>query len=204
MLCAVLGACALANAAAGVAAWHRYQLLGALPGGQAPDGGEALLRAEMWFGNLTGWRNAAVVVSVVLFIAWLMSMRRIADEVWPEGQRRNPAWLILGWLIPVVNLFVPKMFVNDLWAGGLQARSRKRGHPLLTLWWIAVLVAFGTSGATLDRARGTAHVAEVRDRLWQVVQSDGFFVIAAALSIAVVWRLSTMLEGAERPALSQA
>jgi hypothetical protein len=113
-LCGVLIASVLANMAAAAAAWHRYQLLLALPPECTPYGTEALLNADMWFGNLMGWRKAAIVTSVLLLIAWLDSMRTLAETLWPEGQRRRRAWLLFAWGIPVVNLTIPKMFINDL------------------------------------------------------------------------------------------
>ncbi|WP_435228572.1 hypothetical protein [Streptomyces sp. Tue6028] len=76
VLCGALVVWALANAAAGVAAWHRYQLL---PSKQVPDDDGVLVRADMWQGNLMGWREAALVVSVLLLIAWLDEMRGLAD-----------------------------------------------------------------------------------------------------------------------------
>ena len=200
VLCGVLAACAVANAVAGAVAWHRYQLLLALPPEQAPSGGGTLLGADMWFGIATGWRRAAIVVSVLLFVLWLDRMRGLADQVWPEGQRRGRGWLLFGWVVPVGNLFVPKMFVNDLWAAGRPATPRRRGHPLLTLWWLAVLLAFGSSGAALGRVPRADHAWQACDAMRQVMLTDGLFVAAAALTAAVAWRLGGMLRYAARPA----
>ncbi len=100
----------------------------------------------------------------------------------------------------MANLFVPKMFVNDLWAAGQQVQHRKRGHPLLTAWWLAVLVAFGSSGAVLGRVHQTAHADQAQE-MWQVMQGNGLFIVVAGGTITVVWRLNGMLERAVRSAV---
>jgi hypothetical protein len=193
-LCWVLAACVLANVAAAVAAWHRYQLLAALPPEHAPFGSNALLMADMWFGNLMGWRKAMIAVSGLLFIAWLDSMRSLANTIWPEGQRRSRAWLLFGWGLPIGNLFIPKMFVNDLWAAGDEAH--RRGHPLLSVWWLSGLMAFGSSGNMLREVHPVAHAAQACDQMQQVILSDAFFVALTSLTIAVVAQLSRRLERA--------
>lgn len=196
VLCGALAALAVANVVAGVAAWHRYQLMLALPAEQAPLGTDALLNDQMWFGILMGWRRAALVVSVLLLVAWLDNMRGLADEVWPEGQRRSRAWLIFGWVLPLGNLFIPKMFVNDLWAAGRPWQQRERGHWLLTLWWLSVLVAFGSSGGMLNHVRQAARAGQEADAMRQLMFVDGMLIAVALLTIAVVRRLSGMLERA--------
>ncbi|MFG2196857.1 DUF4328 domain-containing protein [Streptomyces sp. NPDC048639] len=160
--------------------------------------------ADMWFGNLMGWRTAALIVSALLFVVWLDNMRGLADEIWPEGQRRR-AWLIFGWVVPVANLFIPKMFINDLWAAGRPPQRRERGHLLLTLWWLSVLAAFGMFGDWSDGGQRDARADEAADEMRRVLLSNGLYIAAALLTIAVVWRLSSMLERAmtTRPALDQ-
>lgn len=105
VLCGTLAVWAVANVLTGLAAWNRYQLLLALPSEHVPRGSEALVTADMWLGNLMGWREAAFVIPMLLLIAWLDDMRGRADGAWPQGQRRSRAWLIFAWVLPVGNLF---------------------------------------------------------------------------------------------------
>ena len=197
IVCLALVACVLANAAAAAAAWHRYQLLLAVPPQSSTYSTDALMTAEMWFDNLMGWRNAILVASALLLIAWLDSMRGMADGIWPEGQRRSRVWLIFGWWLPIANLFVPKMFVNDLWAAARP--GHRRGHPLLLLWWGSILAAFGSSGAMLRVHNGT-HAAQACDQMRQVMVCDALFTIAACLTLVIVRRLSNMLTQAAQSA----
>ncbi|MFJ6565735.1 DUF4328 domain-containing protein [Streptomyces sp. NPDC091412] len=118
-------------------------------------------------------------------------MRSLADTVWPAGQRRHRAWVLFGWLVPLAQLFIPKMFINDLWAAAQPAMRRRRGNPLLTVWWLTVLAA--DNWATYSALKQAATAGDARRALRQVMLSDGLLIAAAALTIAVVWRLSGML-----------
>ncbi|MFI6494753.1 DUF4328 domain-containing protein [Streptomyces sp. NPDC050564] len=115
-----------------------------------------------------------------------------------QGQRRRRVWLVFGWVIPVAQLFVPKMFVNDLWAASRPKPQRRRGHPLLTAWWLSVLVA-GNAYAFNDASKNlkkAVTATQARDALRQIMFIDGLDICAAALSIVVVWQLIRRLERA--------
>ncbi|MFE9771090.1 DUF4328 domain-containing protein [Streptomyces sp. NPDC005931] len=191
----MLACFALVTVATDVAGWHKYQVLLAPPL-NGPDEGEELVSADMWFGNLTGWWQAAFLATMLLFLVWLDNVRTLADTLWPEGQRHHRAWVLFGWLVPLAQLFVPKMFINDVWAAAQPARRRRRGNPLLTMWWLTVLAAgaWATDGYSALKQAATA--GEARQALRHVMLSDGLRIGAAALTIAVVWRLSGSLHQA--------
>ena len=194
----MLVAFASATLLAGAAGWHRYEVLTAPP--DPSDLGLALSRADMWFGNLTGWWQAAFAVTLVLFAFWLDDMRGYAEDLWPEGQRRHRAWAFFGWLVPVAQLFVPKMFMNDLWAAAetadpdRPARRRRRGHPLLTLWWLSLLATgqWADGFAALKNATTSTAPAALR----HLLLSEALYLAAAGLTAAVVLRLSGRLRRA--------
>ncbi|NUP65625.1 MAG: DUF4328 domain-containing protein [Nonomuraea sp.] len=199
----VLVAYAVLTVAAGVAAWHKYQVLLAPPLPARPDGSEVLplLEADMWFENLRGCWNGATLVAILVLSVWMSRMRDLADLVWPEGQRRTRAWLFFGWVVPIADVFVLKMFVNDLWAATRPASRRERGHPLLTFWWLSVLAA-GAAGANALSELQHAHSADATAQaLRQVMESDGFYVCAAVLSAVVVRELGGKLGRAAQVAL---
>ncbi|WRZ88398.1 DUF4328 domain-containing protein [Streptomyces sp. NBC_01007] len=203
--CGVLAAYVLLTAATGLAAWHRHQVLLAPHSPVQPDGSEwrPLLDADMWFGNLHGWWNGASIATLLLFMLWMTRMRDIAERLWPEGQRRHRAWLFFGWVVPVADVFVPKMIVNDLWAAAEPGPRRRRGHLLLTFWWLSVLAA-GSVGEDALTALKHAHTAsQTSHALQRVVLSDGLYICAAALSISVVRKLSGRLKHALQAAAAQ-
>lgn len=197
--CGTLAAFALVAVAAGLAAWHKYQLL-AGPVAPGPYADNPFVEVDTYFRNLMGWRTGLFLAALLQFSIWLANMRDLADVLWGEGQRRRRAWLVFGWVIPVAQLFIPKMFVNDLWAAGRPEARRRRGHPLLTAWWLSVLVAANAYSDALDDLKKAVSASQARDALRQLMVSDGLHICAAALSIAVVWQLDRALEHAARTA----
>ncbi|MET9902973.1 DUF4328 domain-containing protein [Streptomyces sp. NPDC006446] len=195
LACGTLAAFALVTVAAGLAAWHKYRLL-AGPGAPEPYVDNPFVEVDTYFRNLMGWRTGLLLVALLQFSIWLANMRDIADVLWREGQRRRRAWLAFGWVIPVAQLFIPKMFINDLWAAGRPEARRRRGHPLLTAWWLSVLVAANAYNDAPDELKKAATASQARHALRQLMVGDGLLVCAAALSITVVWQLSRTLERA--------
>ncbi|MET7986502.1 MULTISPECIES: DUF4328 domain-containing protein [unclassified Streptomyces] len=195
--CGALAVFALVTVAAGLAAWHKYELL-AQPSAPGPYVDNPLVETDTYFRNLMGWRAGLLLVALLQFSIWLANMRDVADMLWRQGQRRGRAWLVFGWVIPVAQLFVPKMFVNDLWAASRPEPHRRRGHPLLTAWWLSVLAAanmYAFTDASRDLKKA-ATAAQARDALRQVMFSDGLYICAAVLSIVVVRQLIHRLERA--------
>lgn len=195
--CATLSAFTLVTVAAGLTAWHKYQLL-AGPTTPGPYLDNPLVEVDTYFRNLMGWRTGLLLVALLQFSIWLASMRDVADVLWRQGQRRRRAWLAFGWVIPVAQLFVPKMFVNDLWAASQAESQRRRGHPLLTAWWLSVLIAansYAFNDASKD-LKAADSATEARQALRQIMMGDGLYICAAALSIVVVRQLVRRLEQA--------
>ncbi|MER5467493.1 DUF4328 domain-containing protein [Streptomyces sp. NPDC002685] len=190
-----LAAFALVTVAAGLAAWHKYQLL-AGPSASAPYVDNPFVGVDTYFRNLMGWRTGLFFVALLQFSVWLANMRDVADVLWRQGQRRRRAWLVFGWVIPVAQLFIPKMFVNDLWAASRPEPQRRRGHPLLTAWWLSVLVAANAYSGAPKELKKAATAGQARHALLQIMFSDVLYICAAVLSIIVVWQLLRRLERA--------
>jgi hypothetical protein len=190
--CVVLVAFALATLAAWAAAWHRSDVLATfVPADRPVDDGGTLVTADMWFGDTMGVRNALLVAVAVSGIVWLYRMRDLADVLWPHGQRRHRAWLLLGWWVPIGNFFVPKMIVNDLWAA--TEPGHRRGNALLGFWWLACLMALTNAGTMLRSPPHATHVSQAMDQMTSAEQGDAFFLAAALLSLVVVRKLSSRL-----------
>ncbi|MCF3136186.1 DUF4328 domain-containing protein [Streptomyces olivochromogenes] len=193
--CCVLAAFALVSVAAGLVAWHKYQLL-AGPLAPGPYVDNPLVEVDTYFRNLLGWRTGLLILALLQFSIWLANMRDVADVLWRQGQRRRRAWLVFGWVIPVAQLFVPKMFINDLWAASRPEPQRRRGHPLLTAWWLSVLVAANGYGDAFDELKKAVDASQARHALRQMMVGESLHICAAALSIVVVWQLVRRLERA--------
>ncbi|MCP2246807.1 protein of unknown function (DUF4328) [Lentzea aerocolonigenes] len=88
---------------------------------------------------------AVQVVAGVLFIAWMRQARLNADAITSKHQHRyTNMWVVVGWIVPFANLFIPYAVMQDIWRGsdrtqpmvGLQKRPQSR---LVTAWWITFI-----------------------------------------------------------------
>lgn len=97
-------------------------------------------------GSLTAVTNIVALVATGL---WLLDVRRVAEWASPgTHHRRSACWAVLGWIVPVVNLWFPYQVVADA--------SRGVGSRVQTFWpwWIAWMALsyytfVGTSGGEL-------------------------------------------------------
>jgi len=139
---------------------------------------------------------ALIVLAIVpCFIVWCFRAAKNQEALARRPERLGAGWAIAGWFIPLANLVIPVLVVQDLWRGS-DARI-ERGDPrwriadrswLVGWWWGLFLAALLTlRGAAIDRreldlaqARGTNLLAIV-----------GMLCVAASavLGILVVKRL---------------
>ncbi|RKS09312.1 serine/threonine protein kinase [Nocardiopsis sp. Huas11] len=111
-----------------------------------------------WHSQQAGWYHhealwtiyciqiASGVGLVVAWLLWFRQLRTIAEELEPGRLRFPPSMAVLGWLIPLANLFLPKMIANDIWHASSPPDKDGRMAPaaLLHTWWILWLATFLT------------------------------------------------------------
>lgn len=142
-----LGAAAATTAllaAAGIIATVQEGALRTWWEGSEPTNGTVTLLNLL--NGLTAVTNIAALVATGL---WLLAIRSIAEWTSPGTCQRHAAyWCFLGWVVPVVNLWIPLQVVEDA--------SRRVGSRVRTFWpwWIAWLALvgfslFGPSGGEL-------------------------------------------------------
>ncbi|GAA2410075.1 hypothetical protein GCM10010404_80070 [Nonomuraea africana] len=81
------------------------------------------------------------------FVCWLARARANAYAISPGVFHTYAApFVVVGWVLPVVNLFVPKGIVDDIWAtsrpGGQPSGTdlvRVRRSKLVWAWWVSWL-----------------------------------------------------------------
>ena len=66
-------------------------------------------------GFLAAGQIALLLVAGVLLIAFTRRAYRNLSALDVVGLRLSRRWAVIGWLIPVVNLFVPKRLLDDTW-----------------------------------------------------------------------------------------
>ncbi|MDX6315070.1 MAG: hypothetical protein QOF44_4534 [Streptomyces sp.] len=178
-----LAACVVANAALLVAQVRQYG---------TEYGTEAANRATMWTGNLTGIRSGLLVLTAWVFLLWLRRARTVAEALSPEGHRHRFGWVVGAWLIPVVQYFLPKRIINDVWAASCPADRVRRTSVLLTSWWLFLVVAVTYTGWGWNHSRNARGAAETRAALQDAMIGAGLYLVTGVLAVAVVLELSRM------------
>ncbi|WP_168220676.1 protein kinase [Streptomyces sp. RFCAC02] len=80
---------------------------------------------------------------VVAWLVWSAHVRAVAERLRPGGLRYPPRMAVLGWFIPVADLFLPKQIANDIWHASGPAGRMPPAGPLHT-WWSLWVVTFLT------------------------------------------------------------
>ncbi|MBD0839273.1 DUF4328 domain-containing protein [Streptomyces sp. TRM68416] len=152
---------------------------------------ERIDRADRLYAAAGIAQVVAVVPTVVLFLCWFHRARVNAEVFDPYGHRKGRGWAIGGWFVPVVNLWFPRRITADIWDASAPVGS-PRSHGLVNAWWAVWLCSFlvGRFAARRDRDAETAQ--EMHDAVRWMVFSDAVDIVAAALAVAVVLRVTRM------------
>ncbi|MGQ4385634.1 DUF4328 domain-containing protein [Streptomyces sp. SAS_270] len=132
-----------------------------------------------------------MTAAVVLFLVWFSRCRRNA-HVAGDG---SAVWAVVAWLIPVVNLWVPRGLLLDVQrASSTEAAEKGSKDALVNAWWVA-WVGHGLLAAGSQFSKGTS--------LPLLVVSEAFNLAAAGLVLCVIQRI-TALQSAALPTVSPA
>jgi hypothetical protein len=95
--------------------------------------------------------------AVALFLVWFSRCRRNAQLLSPGAASGSGVWAVVAWLIPVVNLWVPRGLVLEVQrASGGETAEKGRAEILVNAWWVAwaghtvIAVASQLSGGTMS------------------------------------------------------
>ncbi|RFS86211.1 DUF4328 domain-containing protein [Actinomadura spongiicola] len=125
-----------------------------------------------------------IVATGVAVIAWLWRARTNADAIDDLSASWSRPWAILGWIVPIMNLWVPRGVVGAVWS--VSAPHRESAWPV-NLWWTAYLAyLIGGRVASTDPADG------FRSDIYPFVTFTG--ALAALLAMMVVWRITRFQE----------
>lgn len=141
---------------------------------------------------------AVVLTAAVAWMVWLWAARRNAGRLSAGPFKRSQGWAVGAWLIPFANLWLPKQVVDDTWS----ATARYLGAPdlpsrkstLVYFWW-AAFVVYAILDRVVGRMDGDTLDEVLRLATWEQVY-DVCGVVAAALGVAVIWRITRLQQAA--------
>lgn len=86
--------------------------------------------------------RVSVAVAGIVFLIWFRRAR-INAEGHGWHQRFARAWTFWGWIVPVVNLWIPLQVMDDIWQASFPRRSRTWIAWLPMLWWTSWVLSEG-------------------------------------------------------------
>ncbi|MDL4777482.1 MULTISPECIES: DUF4328 domain-containing protein [Thermomonosporaceae] len=128
-------------------------------------------------------------VTGLLYLAWLW--RAYGQSPGPHRHRR--AWVVFGWLCPVVNLWLPPRLVYDVWVNSGRYRVAERHAAALVVagWWACVLTGIGLA-RMFSGGHGVQTLADARFSVHVGVAAAAFQALAAALCMATVFQITRL------------
>ena len=124
----------------------------------------------------------------ILFVIWLRRARINAECF--MRQRRARGWAFWGWIIPIVNFWIPFQIIGDIWRAGLPPDQRRRTAWLPVTWWTSWLLGGLTVEPASQRTRRPAISDGVHLMATTWMPCLGCLAIAGATLIAIIYRVS--------------
>lgn len=146
---------------------------------------------DEWVHRLAMVQAGLLVLVALLTVTWSRRGYRNLGCLGVTGRRLAPFWATYGWMIPGVNLIVPKLIVDDTWRASDpelpsgSARWRTAAVPTANhMWWISTIVALPTVALAL------AALLSIRDRpvdLAEVHATQGALLVLAVAEMLLVF-----------------
>ena len=135
------------------------------------------------------------LVAVGFLIAWTNRVYRNLQSLGVQELRFTEGWAVGAWFVPFLNLVRPKQILNDVWRasgpdGGDDDWHRRKVTPLLHTWWGLWILGVLLSLSSAD----SADLSSAKSSMIAACVADGVLIIASALAIVVVTRLTESQE----------
>ncbi|WP_280230407.1 DUF4328 domain-containing protein, partial [Nocardia cyriacigeorgica] len=119
------------------------------------------------------------LLAAVAAVGWLIQARRAVYEGRGLRDPRSPRMLVLGCVIPVVNLLWPGVFLSEMVAG----RDDPRPLRAVRVWW-AIWLFGGLCAAAARARRGAATLQAQADGVLLTAFTDA---LAVAVAVGTLW-----------------
>ncbi|MFI0356291.1 DUF4328 domain-containing protein [Actinomadura sp. 9N407] len=124
------------------------------------------------------------LMTAVAVIVWLWRAHANAEIIDGAAPEWNRKWVILGWIVPVLNLWVPRQIVADIW----RTSAPSTGTGLINAWW-ALWLVFYIASQVVSRM-GAVSMEALRTQTWAYVLITPLGIAAAAVAILVIRRIT--------------
>ncbi|MER5914839.1 DUF4328 domain-containing protein [Streptomyces sp. NPDC001982] len=173
------------------AVWEIRLAVAGEPASGAPDQGggthRQLTALENSYHSVSSFGGGVALLCAAVFLSWLWRVRDNARVLSGQKPRYAGFWVYLGWIAPIVNLWVPRGLIADAHL----ASDPDRPAPLvLNVWWVLWLLGtFSGVGLVYDDGADQV-IARAYSEVWPLLASDAA-VIGAAVAGALMVRTVT-------------
>ncbi|MEU0189531.1 DUF4328 domain-containing protein [Streptomyces afghaniensis] len=193
--CAVAALALAALAWAVRAVWHIRLAMTGQPASGPPDQGGGVHRPltalEDGYHLVSSVGAAVTVVCALAFLSWLDRVRDNARALSGAEPRYAYFWLFLGWVVPVVNLWIPRGIVAD----AHRSVFPDRRLPAVVNWWWGLWLAGLAGGVGIVHADSTDEViARAYTDVVPLLVADAVIVAAAGTAALMIRTLTTALQ----------
>jgi Domain of unknown function (DUF4328) len=143
------------------------------------------------------------VAIFVLIIIWMFRAMKNNEALGRSDARLSPGWGIGGWFIPVANLVIPVLILQDLWRGSDPSSPRNdpawrnnRGSALVAWYWVAHVIScarFLSEGSD-KKLRDLSELKDFRTHDSIAVVGVAATIASAVLGIQVIRRITNRQE----------
>lgn len=148
-------------------------------------------RVERFFSWTGVAQTVAVIATVVLFLCWFHRVRVNAEVFSPFGHGKKRGWAIGGWFVPVTHFWYPHRITLDIWDASSPWHA-PRPHGLVNAWWTLWVISLIAWRGAFTQYENAKTAVEVHEAVRSLMIMDAIDIVAAALAIAVVLRLTRM------------
>ncbi|MFJ8466585.1 DUF4328 domain-containing protein [Streptomyces swartbergensis] len=190
--CAVAGLALAALAWVVRAVWHIRLALAGQPASGPPDQGggqhRPLTALEDSYHQVSSVGGVVTLLCALAFLSWLDRVRDNARALSGAEPRYGSFWLYLGWILPVVNLWIPRGVVADVHRSVFPGRRL----PAVVNWWWALWLAGLAGGVGLIYTDSTDEViARAYTDVLLLLAADAVIVAAAGTAALMIRTLTT-------------
>jgi len=137
------------------------------------------------FGLLQG---LVFLATAVLFIIWFYRAYTNLRPLGGPEPRHGVGWTIGAWFVPVLNLILPKLMLNEIWRGSEPESSGGAGEKATVpafhhVWWAIWVLGFVLAvGASVDSAISSFDSALSTDGAAVTTASGALSIVSGLLS----------------------
>ncbi|MFF0227934.1 DUF4328 domain-containing protein [Streptomyces sp. NPDC004629] len=169
------------------AVWEIRLAVAGEPASGPPDQGDGnhrpLTSLEDAYHIVGAVGDVIVVLCAAAFLAWLWRVRDNARALSGRPPKYQGIWVYLGWIVPVVNLWVPRGLVADVHRA---SAPDKRLPFVVNVWWALWLIGLLSGVGLFHEGSRDGLIERAYTDVWQLLLSDAAVVGAAVAAVFVV------------------